>query len=219
MVVRQRQLKLMQKINKARWLQNRQSLFTVIGLVFTVIGLLLAVHSYRSGATKMDLEEVKDALDRLGDQDEVQSRPLIFIELTGRYLGYDERGNSILMYVLKNAGGVTARNIKKGHMIFKLSGGGSCKHYYEPVHKKDVLLPGQSSARHDDDIGVLDKGEIYKGQLIIAYDNPDDKTGKFYSLANLEFHPGETGKIYRIAQKTLGAVIVALVLNTVLVLS
>jgi len=133
-------------------------------------------------------------------------RPSLYIELANKYLEYNEQGNSVLPYRLKNAGDITADNIKKGHMVFKLlENNNTCKHYYEPEHLSDTLLPGQNSAIHVDDIGKLNLNKSYKAQLVISFKSSEYAGKKrFYSLANLEFHPDKKfDKRFIIFQKSL----------------
>jgi len=121
---------------------------------------------------------------------------------------YNEQGNSVFPYKLRIAGGTPARNIKKGHMIFKLSGENTekCKAWYEPENKNDVAYPGQKPVIHMDDIGKLNSQETYRAQLVITYTGTeDDKEEKFYSMANLELHPDKSdNRRHIIIQKSLG---------------
>ena len=134
--------------------------------------------------------------------------PRLSINLESHYLElYPESEISILPYKLTNKGDGTAYNIKKGHMVFDLLNNDirSCKKFYEPEDKNDVLIPDESSAGHKDHIGVLEHNKSYKVQLVITYSS--SKTGKnkkFYSLANYEIQSDNRhDKLFKIFQKSL----------------
>jgi len=170
-----------------------------------IVGILIAVFSFLTGATKTGQNEILDQLKTK------KIPPYLSIELATQNLLYDDkRAVFILPYRLRNVGAV-AYQIRKGHMIFEMSDKDDkgTKYYYEPDNIKDTLLPQQTSAIHVDDIGWLDTAKSYKVQLVISYSGSEVLLSKEYIVwANLEFHPDALKNGFRIIQKSLGTSIV-----------